>query len=294
MQSAELASRLDGLNQAFLQQSENIQHLCDTINGALNNAGTMQKAHAADAEWRYVELKRGLEQLAADRETQNRSRSLLLSKISEVGQIPAECFSNAILLCDRREAVRRLPKGGVAAELGVAYGDFSEFILTEMKPRHFYAIDIFSGDIWNRHDIEMSGMDHEHWYIDRFKQYIPDKMTVLKGLSWEMLEGLEDDLFDYIYIDACHDYKAVNRDIEAAVRKLRSGGILQFNDYTLYDPIEKTYYGTVPAVNRLIASTGSQVLFYCLGVGGFDDIVIRLNKNSSSIGQAGDYTSIAP
>lgn len=42
---------------------------------------------------------------------------------------------------------------------------------------------------------------------------------------------LKDGYFDYIYIDARHDYCAVQEDIEAYWPKVRPGGILAGHDY---------------------------------------------------------------
>lgn len=207
------------------------------------------------------------------------SKSFMESRLREAGALPASAFKDSRLLPNREEALKYVGEGGIAGEVGVAYGDFSQKILTHLKPEHFYAIDIFGNtDFWDRHDLAESGLDHEEWYRRRFKELIPEKMTVCKGLSWETLDRFEDDYFDYLYIDAVHAYDGVSRDIEAAVKKVKDGGIIQFNDYTLWDVFDDIYYGVVPAVNEFVRRTNSEILFYCLDEYGFDDIVIRLNK----------------
>ena len=156
--------------------------------------------------------------------------------------IPSEYLKSAIILSDREEALKYLPKGGIVAEVGVAYGDFSERILATMCPTYFYAIDTFSmNNIWGRHDLEETGLDQEQWYRKRFEDRIPREMALCKGLSWEILEQFEDDFFDYVYIDASHNYEDVIRDIAAVERKVKAGGIIQFNDYTNWDLFNSVY-----------------------------------------------------
>lgn len=205
----------------------------------------------------------------------------LLQQIENAGVIPEELLKDARVLQGRQKALQLLPKGGYAAEIGVEYGDFSDVIIDTLQPQHFYAIDHFKmRDIWGRNDLQESGLTQEEWYRERFRKLIPERVTVCKGVSWDVLNQFEDDFFDFLYIDASHRYEDVTRDIEAAERKVKNGGIIQFNDYTMWDPFNSCYYGVIPAVNEFIKRTGSQVLYYCLNEYGFDDIVIRLSKNS--------------
>lgn len=202
--------------------------------------------------------------------------------IHEIGMIPKDCLQSAALLGSRYEAIKMLPKGGVIGEVGVAYGDFSEYLIEELKPIHFYAIDFFQGgevaDFWGRTDIVTSGLNHEGWYRKRFESLIPDIMSIMTGYSWECLNSLPDDTFDFLYIDASHEYKDIKKDIDAAVRKVKNGGIIQFNDYTIWDICDSCCYGVIPAVNEFIRDTKSQILYYCFQEWGFDDIVVRLKK----------------
>jgi hypothetical protein len=52
-----------------------------------------------------------------------------------------------VVLFDKTEFLRMLPKGGRWAEIGVFRGDFSETILRECKPRELHLIDPWQFDL---------------------------------------------------------------------------------------------------------------------------------------------------
>ena len=208
----------------------------------------------------------------------------MLDYIQSIGPIKQENMKNSILLANRNEGIKRLPKGGKVAEVGVAYGDFTDILLKELNPDHFYAIDYFNKDnpyiqMWGRQELVESGLTHEEWYRNKYRSLIDEgKMTVCSGLSWQCLSEFEDDFFDFVYVDACHDYESILKDTEIVIKKTKHNGIIQFNDYTVADVIGKDYYGVIPVVNKMIKDTNSQVLFYCLSTLGYSDVTVRLNK----------------
>lgn len=208
----------------------------------------------------------------------------IVKRIHEAGPISQDLLSDARVLANRNEAIKKLPKGGIIAEIGVAYGDFSEYLLKELVPEHFYAIDYFNKDnpyiqMWGRQELVKSGMTHEEYYKNKFHSQIEaNKMTVCSGLSWDCLAEFDNDFFDFIYVDACHDYKSILKDTEIAIKKLKHEGIIQFNDYVIWDVLGKEYYGVVPVVNKMINETHSKVLYYCLSSLGYSDVVVQLNK----------------
>lgn len=193
------------------------------------------------------------------------------------GDIPQELLAGAKLLSDRTEALKRIPQEGVAVEIGVAFGRFSEQILEIVKPKLFYAVDIFSDKtkgFWNQNIFLEAKTTHFDWYAHKFSKYIDSGvMKMEKGFSWDVLSRFSDNYFDYIYLDAAHNYESVVKDIEQIVKKLKSGGIVQFNDYTFQDNC-----GVIPAVNRFVKETESEVLYYCLEQYGYSDLVVRLKK----------------
>lgn len=213
----------------------------------------------------------------------------LLEMMASIGTIREGALKNARIRSNRTDILWDMPKDMVCAEVGVAYGDFSKLILERMQPSIFYAIDYFGGegggcDIWGRTDLADSHLTHLEWYKQEFEKEIQSgKMKVLQGLSWDVLDSFPDSYFDYIYLDACHSYDSVSRDVEVVARKIKEGGIIAFNDYTpynFYTPVTDygAYYGVVAAANRLINNSNSEVLFMGLEPMLSNDLVIRYKK----------------
>lgn len=204
-------------------------------------------------------------------------------KVLEGLQLPAEIMLNCKLLPNRDAALALLPKGGIMAEVGVAYGDFSRKIIDAMDPEKFYAIDIYTGgpgnDFWGRTDWTDANIGQKEFFEKRFADEISNGKFIIKtGLSWDVLAMFSDNYFDYVYLDAAHDYDSVKKDITILLKKIKNNGIIQFNDYTLYDWMTDDPYGVVRAVDELLVNSKHEIIFFCLQKGGFHDIIIKIKK----------------
>lgn len=197
--------------------------------------------------------------------------------------LPIKVMPNCKLLPNRDAALALLPKGGIVAEVGVAYGDFSRKIIDTIHPEKFYAVDSYGlgpgDDLWGTQILTSSKMRHEEFIKNKFKNEIEQKIFIIKkGFSWDVLETFEDNYFDYVYLDAGHDYDSVKKDVTVLYKKLKNNGIIQFNDYCLFDWIENVPLGIIRAVDELLVNSNHEILYYCLQKEGFHDIVVKLNK----------------
>mmetsp|Transcript_17190 Transcript_17190/g.37296 ORF Transcript_17190/g.37296 Transcript_17190/m.37296 type:complete len:322 (-) Transcript_17190:434-1399(-) len=66
---------------------------------------------------------------------------------------------------------------------------------------------------------------------NRMKKWPESKVKFFVMRSTDASKFMEDDYFDYVYLDARHDYCAVKEDIEHYWPKVRPGGILAGHDY---------------------------------------------------------------
>jgi len=190
-------------------------------------------------------------------------------------------IEGAKLFANRAEMIEGLgtPAGGVIAELGVAAGTFSDFMLRKLRPSKFVAIDLFDMHkhpvIWGRPSTELfQNMTQLEFFQRRFSHY-KDSLIIDIGMSYDRLDKHPDNYFDLIYIDAGHDYESVKRDGEVSTRKLKRGGVIVFNDYVLYDPFGEGAYGVVQAVNELVTFGGWRVVGFALEKNLFCDIAIK-------------------
>lgn len=142
----------------------------------------------------------------------------------------------------------------MAVELGVAEGIWA----TEL---YSLGLDkLFLVDVWEQHP-ELNGcatLDniwHENNYMDVLRRF-RDKPNVilLKGLSKEMANHIEDNSLGLVYVDADHSYEGVKEDIETYWPKLVTNGIMAFHDY------ENLGYGVNRAVKEFTKGEGIVVL----------------------------------
>lgn len=201
----------------------------------------------------------------------------LHERMNEIDEIDNQLLKNARVYSNRNDGIGFIPQNAIVAEVGVAYGDFTEQIINNSIINKFYAIDLFMmSDIWGRDTLKKANLSHYEFYANRFRKEIDDGMLFMKkGYSWDVLSLFPDNYFDWLYLDADHRYDAVVKDINIISKKVRNGGIIQFNDYTAQDS-----FGVIPAVNNFINNTGSEVLGICLANNGYHDLIVRNNRNN--------------
>lgn len=171
-------------------------------------------------------------------------------------QLQETHLRNCRVIADRHTLLEHLPKHAVVAEVGVAYGDFSQEILSRTQPRELHLLDL------------------EQRWGDRFVDR-PKHVHCHIGDSGDLLEKFPDGYFDWIYIDADHSYEMVRRDAQIAQRKVKSGGLLVFNDYTIYDAILAQPYGVPKTVHELCREENWEMTYLALEATGFFDVVLR-------------------
>lgn len=148
----------------------------------------------------------------------------------------ANCWKNRNDIGDILQ--RKSPKFKIGVEVGVQYGLYSKEILKRWSNcEKFYLVDAWQ-QLENYHDScnvdnakQVSVMEE----AKRNTAFAKDKVVMVKSLSTEAAKkfALEGVKFDFIYIDARHDYCGVKEDIEAYYPLLNDGGIISGHDYGL-------------------------------------------------------------
>lgn len=122
----------------------------------------------------------------------------------------------------------------VGAELGVQRGEFAKNTLDQWPNAKRYVLVDLWGHQENYKDVanvdDTMQEDFKQTALTALKQY-ENKIVVCRNYTSVCSTRFEDSYFDYIYVDARHDYKGVREDIELWWPKLKVGGVMAGHDY---------------------------------------------------------------
>jgi hypothetical protein len=164
--------------------------------------------------------------------------------------------------------LKMLPTGSVGAEIGVHRGDFSERILSIVKPVKLHLIDPWKYEsseayknAWygGRAQGGQAEMDNRYAAVlARFRsQIVSGQVFVHRSSSEERCGDFPDDYFDWVYIDGNHLYEFVKKDLELYYHKVRRGGYLMGDDYAIGGSWKA---GVKTAVDEFLRSTHVEVV----------------------------------
>ena len=201
--------------------------------------------------------------------------------------LEAKHLESPRLFANREDLISsmRSVEGGAIAEVGVAHGVFSQYLLDELRPRKFVAFDLFKMHEWGTYLGEptnalLNDMTHLDYYSRKFADR-GAQVVIEVGRSNLNLSRYPDRSFDLIYIDADHSYDGVTKDANAAKAKLADNGIIVFNDYIQFDFLSGVRYGVVRAVNELIINDDWRVCGFSLQSAMYCDIAIHKRSGAS-------------
>ena len=149
-------------------------------------------------------------------------------------------------------------------EIGVMHGNLSEYLIQNTSLAKLSLID----QSFSRLNKDL---------LPKAKQ-INKIIELFEGDSVLMLEKLRNSSsknFDFAYIDANHTLDFVLKDAIAADSLLKTGGILFFNDYTVFSWKEGFFYGVVDVVNDFCNNRGYEIVGFAFEKHMYCDIAIR-------------------
>ena len=140
------------------------------------------------------------------------------------------------------EMVNRFDEGNFI-EIGVYRGGSLSYLAETVK-RSGKLIKLWGVD--NFSENYQLGKESALTYSKAIEALSPysDIVTLIKTDSVEAAKKFPTGYFDFIFIDACHEYEAVLEDIKAWYPKLKIGGIIAGHDYF------EEYAGVSQAVNE--------------------------------------------
>lgn len=143
----------------------------------------------------------------------------------------------------RQAFAAKFPKGARYVELGVFRGEFSNIVLHNAAPSKMILVDPWTvGDNssvpgkeynsdWRKKVAYSSNADMAH-VQSLFKNEIKSgKVELKRAFSYEVVNSFEPASIDLLYIDACHMYECVVRDMHEYFPKVKPGGYMCGHDY---------------------------------------------------------------
>lgn len=160
-----------------------------------------------------------------------------------------------------------LPKGGVVAEVGVAFGDFTKQILLRNKPAKLHLVDAWEADGYQ------DGLEQ---ILERFSREIATgAVEINQGLSRERLSEFSDAYLDWVYIDTDHSYATTRDELLLASRKVKPGGFIAGHDFTSGNPVKAIPYGVIEACNEFCVNEGWGYEFLTLEPSGHSSFALK-------------------
>lgn len=138
----------------------------------------------------------------------------------------------------------------VICEVGVAEGDFL-YGLGLSKPKRLVGVDVwdrygtepYKGPLYDMYSFVFPSNKKWREEVQEWAKSNSFKTDIIVDYSVEAAKQFEDGYFDFVYIDALHDYKSVLADLEAWYPKVRKGGMLSGHDYQYLEKPMKEFNG---------------------------------------------------
>lgn len=139
----------------------------------------------------------------------------------------------------RQELYTEIPRGGIGFEAGVCKGMNAIHLYQIAKPSKLYLCDIWTdkhpdGMKWGRPSefTDLWYSNHSNLVCRFFEDEIENgTVQLMRGYVSDFLINLDDNSLDWIYLDSAHVYDCISIEIDIALQKVRSGGLILGHDY---------------------------------------------------------------
>ena len=156
----------------------------------------------------------------------------------------------------------------VCIEIGVAAGIFSRDIINTISPKKLYLVDPWQigydknsdetyGDVLSYLPTAYSTEDqYKNILCDFYNEIKNNQVIVRPDFSYNVVDDLPDNYFDFIYIDSCHLYNSVKADLNMFLPKLKLNGLMCGHDYFNFDN-----FGVIQAVDEFCEEQKFEMIY---------------------------------
>ncbi|QJR81841.1 class I SAM-dependent methyltransferase [Alteromonas pelagimontana] len=166
---------------------------------------------------------------------------------------------HAKLLASREDLLKELPPESVGAEIGVDKGEFSQMILSVVRPEKLHLIDIWGTE---RYNSELWRLVNEG-FAD---QITSGQVEIHRKLSIEAADDFPDNYFNWVYIDTDHSYETTYKELQLYSKKVKAGGLIMGHDYCMGNWIKNYKYGVTEAVYRFCVEQDYEIVFLSMEI----------------------------
>jgi hypothetical protein len=120
-------------------------------------------------------------------------------------------------------------------EVGVWKGDFAKHILEQCEfVERYYMIDPWANlPDWNKpFNVEQELFEAVYAEAMQKTAFALKKIVVLRGRTTEVVDKIEDNSLDFIYIDGDHTLRGITIDLIKLLPKIKEGGFIGGDDFT--------------------------------------------------------------
>ena len=129
------------------------------------------------------------------------------------------------------------------AEVGCFMGDSTILWAVHPRIKTLYAIDPWLGGYDKSETAAYDMLKAESMFDERTRNF--SNVSKIKMTSEAASRMIEDESLDMVYIDACHVYESVKKDVLLWYPKVRKGGLVTGHDYYENGDNMKDYMGGV-------------------------------------------------
>lgn len=150
---------------------------------------------------------------------------------------------------------------GLGVEVGVAFGENAEVILAGSKLTKLFLIDPWNyvpGESFLGYADAIKDWQGCFDYCTAKVAPFGTRAMMVRKSSAEALEGVPDEVFDFVYIDANHMRPMIDKDLSGWWPKVKQGGIFGGHDYHMVN--RPDYVCEVKAaVDEFLADKGCRI-----------------------------------
>jgi hypothetical protein len=179
-----------------------------------------------------------------------------------------ELLNNTRVLAKRNALLKKLPKNGVVAELGVDEGLFSKEIIDICNPKKLFLVDTWSSarfSIEKKQNVER-----------KFKAEIESsQIEVIQNNSISASKNFAPHSFDWIYIDTDHSFETTLSELKAYAPKIKINGYMAGHDFTPGSFHDVVRFGVIEAVKTFCVQNNWELSYLTLDANNYQSFAIK-------------------